>query len=120
VGTAASAVRSSKARQCVRTIVADLHFVNSSNQLEARSAAVGRAPAAAVGCPGLRRWDRNRGVHVAVTAWWAAAFVVIAASGVFLSRRRWRSAFLLGMGTSFVLGAFIIQVSGPNSSGESG
>jgi hypothetical protein len=41
--------------------------------------------------------------------WWAAAFVVIAASGVFLSRRRWRSAFLLGMGTSFVLGAFIIS-----------
>jgi hypothetical protein len=123
VGTAASAVRSSKARQCVRTIVADhrgrssfCEFLPTRGPLSSRRA--GRQPllwaalAFAAGiATGVYTWRPP--------LWWAAAFVVIAASGVFLSRRRWRSAFLLGMGTSFVLGAFIIQVSGPNSSGES-
>ena len=36
-------------------------FCESSNQLEARSAAVGRAPATAVGCPGIRRRDGRTG-----------------------------------------------------------
>jgi lysozyme family protein len=109
VGTAVSAVRSSKARQCVRTIVADLPFVNpQTNSRPAQQPSGGRQPllwaalAFAAGiATGVYTWRPP--------LWWAAAFVVIAASGVFLSRRRWRSAFLLGMGTSFVLGAFIIS-----------
>jgi len=48
------------------------------------------------------------------------AFIVFAASGAYLSRRRQRSAFILGLGALFVLGALILQVSGPDSSGDSG
>jgi competence protein ComEC len=99
--------------------VADLHFVNpQTNSRPAQQPSGGRQPllwaalAFAAGiATGVYTWRPS--------LWWAAAFVVIAASGVFLSRRRWRSAFILGMGTLFVLGAFIIQVSGPDSSGES-
>jgi hypothetical protein len=66
VGTAAlgcSVEQSSTVRAAYR---GGSSFCESSNQLEVRSAPVGRVPAAAVGCPGLRRWDRNWGVHVVV------------------------------------------------------
>jgi competence protein ComEC len=51
--------------------------------------------------------------------WWVVAFVVIAASGAHLSRRRWRSAFVMGMASLFVLGALAIQVSAPDGAGDS-
>jgi competence protein ComEC len=52
--------------------------------------------------------------------WWVVAFIVLAASSAYLSRRRWRSAFILGLGTLLVLGALIVQVSGPDNSDDSG
>ncbi len=52
--------------------------------------------------------------------WWLVAQVVFAASGMYLARRRTRTAFALGLGILFIAGALMIQVrtpSGLNSSG---
>ena len=52
--------------------------------------------------------------------WWLAAWIVLALSATYLLRRRGRAAFSLGLGVLFVLGAFIVQVCGPDTSGDSG
>jgi competence protein ComEC len=52
--------------------------------------------------------------------WWLAAWIVLAVSAAYLLRRRGRAAFSLGLGVLFVLGAFIVQVCGPDTSGDSG
>jgi competence protein ComEC len=52
--------------------------------------------------------------------WWLVAWIVFTASGAYLLRRRNHFAFLLGLGALFILGALMVQVRGPDSSGESG
>jgi competence protein ComEC len=51
--------------------------------------------------------------------WWMLAFIVFATSAMYLLRRRARFPFALGLGTLFVLGALIVQVSGTDRSGDS-
>jgi competence protein ComEC len=51
--------------------------------------------------------------------WWLAAWVVVVASSAYLLRRRGRSAYILGLGALFILGAFAIQVCDADHSGDS-
>ena len=62
----------------------------------------------------------STGVHAwRPPLWWLVAWIVFAASGVYLLRRRGRSAFILGLGSLFILGALMVQVRGPTSSVDS-
>lgn len=62
----------------------------------------------------------STGVHAwRPPLWWLVAWIVFAASGVYLLRRRGRFAFILGLGSLFILGAFMVQVRGPASPSDS-
>jgi hypothetical protein len=62
----------------------------------------------------------STGVHAwRPPLWWLVAWIVFAASGVYLLRRRGRSAFLLGLGSLFILGALMVQVRDPAHSVDS-
>ena len=62
----------------------------------------------------------STGVHAwRPPLWWLVAWIVFAASGVYLLRRRGRFAFILGLGSLFILGALMVQVRGPARSGDS-
>jgi competence protein ComEC len=49
-----------------------------------------------------------------------AAWIVFALSGAYLLRRRGRSAFLVGLGALFFIGALMVQVRGPDLTDNSG
>ena len=52
--------------------------------------------------------------------WWVVAWIVFALSGACLLGRRSRSAFLVGLGSLFFLGALMIQLRGPDNAGNPG
>jgi len=52
--------------------------------------------------------------------WWVVAWIVFALSGAYLLRRRGRSAFVVGLGAFFFLGALMVQVRNPDNAGNSG
>lgn len=52
--------------------------------------------------------------------WWVVAWIVFALSGSYLLRRRGRSAFIVGLGALFFLGALMVQVRGLEGAGNSG
>ncbi len=104
------------------TVRADYRGVSSfceiSNQLEARSAAVGRAPAAAAGCPGSSPLGSQpgctRGGHRFGGQRRSSSLQQRVCS---CPGDGWRSASIRGW-ERVVLGAFIIQVSGRDSPGK--
>jgi hypothetical protein len=52
--------------------------------------------------------------------WWVVAWIVFALSGAYLLRRRTRSAFIVGLGAIFFLGALMVQVRGSDEADDSG
>ena len=50
--------------------------------------------------------------------WWLLAWIFLTLSAAYLLRRRGRSAFLLGLGALFILGALLDQVRVPGDSGD--
>jgi len=51
--------------------------------------------------------------------WWLAIWIIFTAAASYLLRRRRRSAFILGLGALFVLGALMAQVRVPSNAGDS-
>ena len=51
--------------------------------------------------------------------WWVIAWIVFALSSAYLLRRRGRSAFLVGLGAIFFLGALMVQLRGPDNAANS-
>ncbi len=50
--------------------------------------------------------------------WWVVAWIVFVLSGAYLVRRRSRTAFIVGLGALFFLGALMVQVRGSNDSNQ--
>ncbi|HEX3354668.1 MAG TPA: ComEC/Rec2 family competence protein [Terriglobales bacterium] len=64
------------------------------------------------------------GISIGVYAWrppiwWLVTWIVFVAAAAYLLRRRRRSAFILGLGALFVLGALMVQVRIPGNAGDS-
>ncbi|MGH9536442.1 MAG: ComEC/Rec2 family competence protein, partial [Terriglobales bacterium] len=64
------------------------------------------------------------GISIGVYAWrppiwWLVTWIIFVAAAARLLRRRRRSAFILGLGALFVLGALMVQVRIPGNAGDS-